>query len=308
MMVLIECTMSPYVWLRAIRVKFLLSSVISATLGGIISLYTHHTVDLLDLLLVIFGVMALHASVDLLNDYRDYKRGIDTKTKKTGMSGGTGVLPEGLLAPNTVYRAGILCLLVGGAVGVYYIYTHGVVVGIILGFAILSIYFYSTKIVDWGLGETFVGIKGALIVLGSYYIQTTQLNEIAILAGAAAGSLSAFVLYMTSFPDHDADKSGGRKTLVIRLGPVRAARLCIIFPTLFIAIILYGIYSDAFPIYCMISLFSIPFGVLANKNLRRDHVMPKRQMRYALIYSRISGVLLIIGFAIPAIIATLEVV
>lgn len=299
--------MSLHVWLRAIRVKFILSSIISATLGGVISLYAHNTINMFDLLFVILGVMVLHASVDLLNDYRDYKRGIDTKTKKTGMSGGTGVLPEGLLQPGTVYRAGMLCLLAGGAVGAYYIYTHGIIVGIILGFAILSIYFYSTKIVDWGLGETFVGIKGALIVLGSYYIQTTQLSELSILAGTAAGSLSAFVLYMTSFPDHDADKSGGRRTLVIRLGPARAARLYVIFPILFTTIVVYGIYDNMFPIYCAISLFSIPFGVMAGRGLRRDHVAPTKQMKYALVYSRISGVLLVVGFAIPPIISIFEV-
>ena len=302
------CTVSLYIWLRAIRIKFLLSSVISATLGGIIALYSYNDVNVFDLLLVIIGVMALHASVDLLNDYRDYRRGIDTKTRRTGMSGGTGVLPEGLLLPGTVYRAGLLCLLAGGAVGAYYIYTHGVIIGIILGFAILSIYFYSTKIVDWGLGETFVGIKGALIVLGSYYIQTAQLDELSALAGAAAGSLSAFVLYMTSFPDHDADKSGGRKTLVIRLGPASAARLYAIFPVLFAAIVIYGVYSSIFPTYCLLSLSGMPLGLMAGRNLNRDSAEPVRQMRYALVYSRISGVLLIVGFAISFIISTLEVV
>ena len=297
--------MSLYVWLRAVRVKFLLSSVISAVLGGAVSWYTHDAINPFDILFVVAGVVFLHISVDLLNDYRDYKRGIDTKTKKTGMSGGTGVLPEGLLLPSTVYKMGMLCLFIGAAIGAYYVYIHGIVIGIILGFAILSIYFYSTRIVDWGLGEIFVGIKGGLIVLGSYYIQAAGIGETAILAGAAAGSLSAFVLYMTSFPDHDADKSGGRKTVVIRLGPRRAAKIYIIFPAVFALIISYGIIGGIFPIHCMVALCTIPIGILSGRNLARDHAMPQRQMRHTVIYSRMSAVLLVVGFATHPIVATL---
>ena len=211
------------VWLRAVRIRFLLSSVIAVSIGGAASWSVHARIDPLDLLLVGAGVAALHASVDLLNDYRDYKRGIDKAAPRTGMSGGSGVLPEGLLEPRSVYRAGMACLACGSAVGSYYVYLHGITIGLILGFAVLSIYFYSTRIVDWGLGEVFVGIKGGLIVCGSYYIQSGGLDGTALFAGAAAGSLSAFVLFMTSFPDHDADRGGGRRTLVIRLG-VRGGR------------------------------------------------------------------------------------
>ena len=42
-------------------------------------------------------------------------------------------------------------------------------IAIILGFAVVAIYFYSTRIVNAGLGELFVAIKGAMIVLGSPY-------------------------------------------------------------------------------------------------------------------------------------------
>ncbi|GBL41598.1 hypothetical protein EMGBD3_09660 [Nitrosarchaeum sp.] len=55
----------------------------------------NYTIDPLAAVLTFAGVISLHASVDLLNDYWDYKRGIDTITKRTKMSGGTGVLPEG---------------------------------------------------------------------------------------------------------------------------------------------------------------------------------------------------------------------
>ena len=94
------------------------------------------------------GVIALHASVDLLNDYSDYKRGIDTKTQRTKMSGGTGVLTEGLLQPKQVYRAGIAFLILGALIGSYFVIVDGIIIGILLTFAVLSIYFYFRSVVS----------------------------------------------------------------------------------------------------------------------------------------------------------------
>lgn len=288
-----------WVWFRAVRLRFLASSVIAVTVGAAAAWHTHGALAVYDWVVVAAGVAALHASVDLLNDYRDYKRGIDTKTRRTGMSGGSGVLPEGLLQPRQVRRAGMICLCAGAAVGSYYVYAHGVVIGILLGFAVLSIYFYSTRIVDWGLGETFVGIKGALIVLGSYYIQTAHLGHEAAMAGAAAGSLSALVLFVASFPDMDADRAGGRRTLVIRLGPRRAARLYWIFPGVFTGMVLYGVLSGALPYAVAASLAVLPLAVAAGLGMMRHHDEPYAHMRRTLLYSRIAGVLLAAGFFVP---------
>ena len=292
-----------WVWFRAVRLRFLLSSVIAATLGAAVAWNTHGTINIQDWAAVVAGVAALHASVDLLNDYRDYRRGIDTRTRRTSMSGGSGVLPEGLLRPEQVRRVGIACLCAGAAVGSYYTYTHGAVVGVILGFAVLSIYFYSTRIVDWGLGETFVGIKGGLIVLGSHYIQTAHLGPEAALAGAAAGSLSTLVLFVASFPDREADRAGGRRTIVIRLGPERAARLYWIFPGVFVCVTLYGVAAGIFPWMVAISLAALPLAVRAGLGMMRQHAEPDTHMRGTLVYSRISGLLLVAGFAVatPAI-------
>ena len=203
------------VWFRVIRVRFLLASVIAVSVGLSLHWWQSASLDIFAAVLTFSGVMALHASVDLLNDFWDFKRGIDTKTTRTKMSGGTGVLPEGLLKPSSVYRAGIAFLIIGSLIGSYFVITDGITIAIILGFAILSIYFYSTKIVDSGLGEFFVAVKGSMIVIGTFFIQSGELSVESILAGITVGSLSSLVLFIASFPDHDADKSKGRKTLVI---------------------------------------------------------------------------------------------
>jgi len=288
-------------WLRAIRIRFLLASVIAVSLGLSITWWHSGTIDIFQAVLTMGGVIALHASVDLLNDYWDFKRGIDTKTKRTSMSGGTGVLPEGLLKPKSVYNAGIMFLIIGGLIGGYFVVLHGVVIGLILAFAILSIYFYSTKIVNWGLAEVFVAVKGTLIVMGTYYIQNSELTDVAILSGIVVGVLSSLVLFITSFPDHDADKEKGRRTLVILFGQQKAVSIFYIFPIISYGIIICCAAMSIIPIFCLFSLAAIPLAINSIRKLKssisdEDKIIPA--MKSTLTFSRISGALFVIGFLI----------
>ena len=289
------------VWLRVIRVRFLLASIVAVSVGLSLNWWQNSTLDSLDAILTFAGVMALHASVDLLNDFWDFKRGIDTKTKRTKMSGGTGVLPEGLLEPSSVYRAGVAFLIIGTVIGGYFVITDGITIAIILGFAILSIYFYSTKIVDSGLGEFFVAVKGSMIVIGTLFIQSGEITIESILAGIVVGVLSSLVLFIASFPDHDADKSKGRKTLVIVTGKERAVKLFWIFPLVSYCAILSGVLLQVFPLLSMISFLSIPIMIKSGLGLKKhfnsvDNLFPF--MSSTLMFSRLTGVLFVISFLI----------
>ena len=287
------------VWLRVIRVRFLLASIIAVSVGLAISWWQTSQIDVFHAVLTMCGVMALHASIDLLNDYWDFKRGIDSQTKRTKMSGGTGVLPEGLLKPSSVYRAGIGFLILGAIIGSYFVIIDGVIIAILLGFAIFSIYFYSTKIVDSGLAEVFVAIKGTMIVLGTYFIQVSEITISPVLAGIAVGVLSSLVLFITSFPDYDADKSKGRKTLVIVVGKEKATSIFWIFPIIAYGIIVAGVISELFPVFSLITLATIPLVIKSGRDLKTsfdndDKMVPV--MSKTLTFSRITGALLVIGF------------
>ena len=289
------------VWFRVIRVRFLLASVIAVSAGLALNWWQNSSLEIFEMLLTFAGVMALHASVDLLNDFWDFKRGIDTSTTKTKMSGGTGVLPEGLLKPSSVYRAGVAFLILGTVIGGYFVITDGITIAVILGFAILSIYFYSTKIVDSGLGEFFVAVKGSMIVIGTYFIQSGQISVESILAGIAVGSLSSLVLFIASFPDHDADKSGGRRTLVIVAGKEKAAKLFWIFPMISYLAILIGVFANLFPAHLLIVFLSLPLMIKSGLGLQRnydsvDDLLP--YMSSTLMFSRITGALLVVGFLV----------
>lgn len=287
------------IWLRVIRVRFLLASVIAVALGLALSWWQTSQINILHAGLTMAGVLALHASIDLLNDYWDFRRGIDTKTKRTKMSGGTGVLPEGLLKPVQVYKAGIAFLILGTLIGSYFVVIDGIIIAAILGFAILSIYFYSTKIVDSGLAEVFVAIKGTMIVLGTYFIQTSEIAINPIFAGIVVGVLSSLVLFITSFPDYDADKSKGRKTLVIAVGKKNATNIFWIFPVISFGVIVGCVMLDLFPVFSLITLVTIPLIIKSGRNLKtsfHDNNLIVPVMTKTLMFSRITGTLLVIGF------------
>ena len=99
--------MTASAWLRAVRARFLLASVVAVSAGLAVAAWRGIEIDAGAAALTMAGVLALHASVDLLNDYSDHKRGIDARARRTPMSGGTGVIADGLLPARSVRRAGM---------------------------------------------------------------------------------------------------------------------------------------------------------------------------------------------------------
>jgi 1,4-dihydroxy-2-naphthoate polyprenyltransferase len=288
-------------WLKAIRIRFVLASVIAVGNGLGVTYSSVKSIDVEYAALTFIGVICLHISIDLLNDYWDYKRGIDKVTKRTKFSGGSGVLPENILTSKSVYIAGILFLLIGTIVGSYLVLVRGITIAIILVFAIFAVYFYSTTIVNAGLGEIFVAVKGTLIVIGTVYVQIGALEPAALYNGIIIGLLSAVVLLVNSFPDYDADRSKGRRTLVIILGKQRASK---IFPLLILipyVLIMAGIVSSYTTVFSGLCFLSIPFAVRAISDLKNSNIWVsklERAMASTVIYSRLIGSLLAISYFI----------
>jgi 1,4-dihydroxy-2-naphthoate octaprenyltransferase len=289
-----------FLWFRAIRIKFLLASIIAVTNGIAINYWISGEFDFGYALLTYFGILCLHISVDLLNDYSDYKRGIDTNTNRTKFSGGTGVIPENLINSRLIYMAGIIFLILGGLIGLYFVTIKGIIILVLLTFAIISIYFYSTNIVNAGLGEIFVAIKGCMIVLGSYYIQSDTINLTSVYVGIIVGLLSAVILLVTSFPDYNADKNSGRRTLVILLGKKNSVKLFAIIISITYAMIMSGSIIGIIPVYSVIGLLSMPFAVKAIFKLRKfnESTQLVSSMGNSIIYSRLCGILLAFSFFI----------
>jgi 1,4-dihydroxy-2-naphthoate octaprenyltransferase len=264
--------------------------------------------SVLNAILIYLGVFCLHSSVDLLNDYFDFKRGIDLRTKKTKFSGGTGVLPEGLLSPTRVYLAGIVFLLIGLMIGGFFVFSKGYIIGLILLFAAISILLYSTKLVNLGLGELFVGIKGMLIVVGTYYVQTSMLAVEAAVLGTVVGLLSSTVLYVNSIPDIKPDREGGRRTLAILLDRYGDKEKLYFLTGLFVLIyftaaIFFMQLANDFTILLLPAIFLLPLVVKILGGFKNyfnesndvgdlDYV---KIMGNTVLFSRLFGIALILG-------------
>ncbi|MBA3978369.1 MAG: prenyltransferase [Nitrosopumilus sp.] len=301
------------IWLRAIRFRFLAASAIAVTNGLALSyLDQPGGFNLLYATLTYIGIFCLHSSVDLFNDYWDFKRGIDLLTQKTKFSGGTGVLPNGLLKPHEVYRAAILFLILGLLIGASFIYIRGYIVALTLGFATLSIILYSSKLVNLGLGELFVGAKGMLIVIGAFYVQTGTIELEAVFVGVIVGLLSSLVLYINSVPDVKADKEKGRKTLAILLDNQPPTKIFAFVLGIFISVYLltvifyYLIINNIYLVFP--SVFLLPWAILILHNYYhylcyKPSINPyyEKIMEKTVLFSRFYGFSIVLGITILSI-------
>ena len=98
------------IWGVQVRGKFLLLSIVLVALGLALSgLYMvktgHGSFSVVKALFILIGVVLTHISVNLFNEYSDYKTGIDSNTQRTPFSGGTGMLQSGKTTPSAVNTA-----------------------------------------------------------------------------------------------------------------------------------------------------------------------------------------------------------
>ena len=165
------------VWIRELRVPFLLLPVVCVPVGTAIALY-HGSFNPIVALLTLTGVLCLHGSVNVLNDYFDYRSGIDIITIPTPFSGGSRILPDKRLTPKRVLVEGLVLLAGGLCIGAYFVvsFAYDPILISILAFAALSTVAYSPLISKHGLGEAAAGVGlGLLVVLGSYYVQVRRI-------------------------------------------------------------------------------------------------------------------------------------
>jgi 1,4-dihydroxy-2-naphthoate octaprenyltransferase len=251
------------VWFLETRPQFLLLSVTLVLLGTAISWHEGYF-DLLKFVLTLLGLLLAHSSVNILNDYFDYKSGIDLEVTRTPFSGGSGILPAGLLKPKGVYIYGVGCLLAALAIGIYLTTISGwqLLPMIILGG--LVIYFYTSHLTKWLVGEFWAGLGlGILPVMGTYFVQTGRYSVEAFVASLASGFLTANLLFLNEFPDVEADKKGGRYHLVIALGPKNASRLYTGLMVMTYICVVGGVVFKLMPPLSLIAFHSIFFAFKA---------------------------------------------
>ncbi|MGQ9468320.1 MAG: prenyltransferase [Nitrososphaerales archaeon] len=295
------------VWMRIVRAPFLLL-VIIFTPVTLAMAWNRGYFNPLDAVLTFIGVLCLHASANTFNNYFDYKSGIDIVTTPTPFSGGSKVLPNKELKPESALKLASGLLAIGSVIGIYFSFikfeftSHGWVIMVLLLISAISIYFYSTKFASWGLGELFVGSNfGPLLSMGVYYVQAGTISLEPILIGTVLGIFTAGVLYINEFPDYDADKSKGRYHIIVRLGKERATKGFKVLMFSAYALIILGVITQITPFITLVGLATLPLAIKASKILDKNYNSPMALipgMASTIMCTLLTGIILLIAYLI----------
>ncbi len=250
-------------WFQETRPSFLLLTPISFSVG-LASAYIDGSFHALRALLGLVGVMLAHISINVINDYFDYKSGLDLKTKPTPFSGGSGMLPSGRLEAKDVYRFALGSLIVGSGIGFYFVLTTGWMLLPLIAAAAISIYFYTPGFSHWYVGEIITGLNfGPLMVLGGYFIMTGRYSVEALSAGIIPGILVGTLLFLNEFPDVEADRAVGRKNVVMSLGLEKASKLYAVLIASTYVWVVSSIISNLMPITSLVVFLTLPVALKA---------------------------------------------
>lgn len=202
------------------------------------------------LLLAVFGVLLLHLSSNVFNDYFDVSDGTDEANNEyfqpggAAITGGSRAIELGIITLNktkTVATSLLLASLLVAGFLFYNIYqvtgaTSNVEGALAVGLSGLFLgYFYTARplrlVARRGLGELAIFLAfGPLLTLGTGYAISAETivflsSEFYMLLslGVPFGFLTTNILYINQFPDAESDAKTGKNHLVVTLGK-KAAR------------------------------------------------------------------------------------
>ena len=245
------------------RPNFLLLSVVLAFLGTSIAWFSNGF-NLGYALLAGVGLLLTHIAVNVLNDYFDFKSGIDLLTRRTPFSGGSGVLKAGLLTERQVFWIGFGAFLLAIPIGIYFLVVSGLALLPLLLVAAVCILLYTPLFLKIPGPEGSAGLGlGTLPVLGAYFVQTGEYTFPALMAAVPSGILVLNLLLLNEFPDVEADKAGNRRTLPILLGQRKAGIVYSVLTASVYAWIAGCVAARLMPVYALISLATLPVAIKA---------------------------------------------
>ncbi len=214
---------------RLARPLFLVGGFVFYGLGVAIARYEGATLHVAALLWGQLAVTAAQLMTHFANDTFDLAADRANLTP-TRWSGGSRVLVEGLLPARVGLWAAVICGAVAllAVVGVWLAGAGGWAVALLLA-AIALAWFYSApplRLHSRGLGELTVAlIVPVLTPLVGYTIQQGAPGRLPLLAVTPLACFQVAMILIINFPDAAGDHHVGKRTLVLRLGGERAARL-----------------------------------------------------------------------------------
>jgi 1,4-dihydroxy-2-naphthoate octaprenyltransferase len=220
-----EKTVKPTnIWLLGMRPRTLTMAAVPVTVGAVLAWAGGFSPAWLTFIATLTCAVLIQIGTNLLNDAKDGERGIDGPDR----IGPLRITGAGLAKPKQVRRAAVACFAAALIAGLYLVFVGGMPILLIGLASLVSGYAYSSgprPLSHGPFSEVYVIVFfGVVAVAGSYFLQSGQLPEAAVLmTGIAIGCYAAAVLLVNNLRDTAADLRAGRKTLAGRLG-TRAAQ------------------------------------------------------------------------------------
>jgi len=218
--------------------------------------------------LALFVALALIIGVNYANDYADGVRGTDRVRV-----GPVRLVGSGLAAPASVKRAAYIALGAAAVAGLVLIIGSRQWPLLAVGALCLpAAWFYTGGRRPYGyraLGELAVFVFfGPVAVLGTLYVQTGQINGLAIGCSVAVGAFSAAVLVANNLRDIPTDTQSGKRTLAVLLGDRDTRLLYLALVTVpFVLTILLGLRVTA----ALAGLAALPLLIPPVRRIRRGY-------------------------------------
>jgi 1,4-dihydroxy-2-naphthoate octaprenyltransferase len=210
------------------RPRFLAGGFVMYGLGAAIAAIGGHSIDLRLYVLGQAVVTAFQLMTHYANDYFDYDADRANATP-TAWSGGSRVLAGGELPRAAALIASLVLAAVGVVFAVALARTGGWMVLPVTAAILVLSWEYSApplRLCARGAGEldTAVVVTGLVPCL-AFWLQHGDDLAMLVAAIVPLGCLQAAMLVAIEFPDARGDAATGKRTLVVRLGPIWAARL-----------------------------------------------------------------------------------
>lgn len=283
------------VWLRMTRPAFLLLTVVAGVLGTTTAAACGCGLDLpLALGATALAVLA-HAAGNVLNDLHDARNGADAANQQGifPFTGGSRLIQTGVVSERQTAELATALLVFLVPAGLLLAVKAGGGV-LLLGMAGLALaWAYSApplKLMSRGLGEPTVALVWFLVVVGADYVQRRHFFPIPAWVALGFALLVAALLLINGFPDAEGDAQVGKRTLMVRLGPVRASALYAVLVLGAHLWLVVGVWLLVPPTQALWGLLSLPLS-LAAAGWLAWHVHQPTQLKPALVLS-VAAVLL----------------
>lgn len=250
---------------RTARPSFLILAPITVLLG--LSLHWHKLaeISLFFPLLIFTGALLAHISVNMFNEYFDYKSGLDLQTKRTPFSGGSGALPANPDAANATLIIAVIKLMLTCGLGIYLMLARGLGIFPVGIAGVLLVYFYTNWInkSPWlcliapGFGF------GVLMVMGTDFVITGQYSFNTFIVALVPFFLTNNLLLLNQYPDIEADASIGRRTFPIVYGVTISNVVYIISSAAAYTVIILAIQMNVLPKLALVAIAPAILSVLA---------------------------------------------